>query len=100
MSDLDELLDNKKFFKRAFETIDEEEFNLMNEREKADIMIDIFKTWNKVINYLGYERRQDEKGIWHVVKNTPSEEKEIEEHEKWLDEYYEEQYNKYYKDKM
>lgn len=100
MLDLDELLDSKNFFKRAMKTIDKEEFDLKDKEEQTKIIIDIFETWNKFMNYSGYERILTEKGIWKVVKNTPSEEKEIEEYEKGLDEYYEEQYNKYYKDKM
>ena len=99
MSDLDVLLDQREFAKRALATIDAEEFEQMNYREKVDVMIDINNTRDKVLNYLGYTRIQDEKGIWHVTKNTPPEDKEIEEHEKWLDEYYQKEYDKYYKDK-
>jgi len=99
MSDLDVLLDQREFAKRALATIDKEEFEMMNQREKVDVMVNINETRNKVLNYLGYARIQDEKGIWRVTKNTPPEQEEIDAYEKWLDEYYQEEYDKFYNDK-
>ena len=99
MSDLDVLLDEREFVKRALSTIDNEEFKLMSEEEKRNRLIDIYETRNKVLNYLGYERIQTEKGIWKVIKITPPEEKELEDYEKWLDKHYQKEYDKFYKDK-
>jgi len=88
MSDLDILLDNRKFVKRALATMDIEELKLLNQMERVALFKDIHDSRNKVLNYLGYERNKEEQGIWIITKNTLPEEKEIEYFEKWLDEYY------------
>lgn len=88
MSDLDILLDQREFAKRALATIDAKEFEMMNYQEKVDLLVDINKTRHKVLNYLGYERLENEKGIWYIAKNTQPEQEEIDAHDKWLDEYY------------
>jgi hypothetical protein len=88
MSDLDVLLDERKFVRTALTTIDKKEFEIMNYQEKVDLLVDINKTRHKVLNYLGYERRESEKGIWYIAKQTKPEQKEIEEYDRFLDEYY------------
>lgn len=90
MSDLEVLLDRRKFEIQALSTIKKEDLKLMNHRERMELMIDINKTRDKALNYLGYERFQDEKGIWHISENTKPEQDEIDKHDKWLQDYYEE----------
>ena len=88
MSDLNILLDKHEYAKRALATIDVEEFELMNETEKVSKLSDIYDSRNKVLNYLGYDRIKDEKGIWTITKVTPPEQKELDYYDKWLDEQY------------